>query len=459
MPHQKEGLEWLKARSKAMLAWDMRCGKTATALSLWGAVGSNRPCLVICPATAREQWRREALRFLPNILAPGDIQAITSKYDRIMDSHRLVICNYDRLSQPHIRAALRGRRWGTLILDEAHYLKSPNAERTKHVFGGLAKGVQPLIDFADDRVIELTGTPMPNHPGELWTHARALYPESILYRGKPMELWQFELRYCQLAQTEHGMKVVGGKNLQELKQALTPFIHRVKYEDVFGEGSRPAVHTWPLTFNDGQRGPLTVPDLPELVAKLSQRFGEMPNIEQFDDKMVDAYLQTINAYHDALASIRRDTGTLKAVATALLVREELEQGCGKTIIFAWHRDAIETLARALKAFNPAIVHGAVDAGRRVVEIDRFNNDPTCKVFIGNILAAGQAIDLSGGRHIVFAEASWSPGENNQAMMRASGVNHCGAGVDVRFVYLPGSVDEQVTRALARKTAIINQVVG
>lgn len=453
MKHQVAGAEWLLQRDRAMLAWDMRLGKTATALRAWEEANDG-PVLVLCPATARENWRREALRFCRR--SPS-VQVIDDASRRVDAGADVVVTNYDKLQNPHFRMSLlenaRRGQWGALILDEAHYLKTPGSHRTKHVLGG--KGVQaPLISRAR-RVWELTGTPMPNHPGELWTHCFYLFPQAIQYNGHTMAQWEFEVRYCVLQETDYGVRVVGGRNLGELKRSLSPYVQRLREADVWPDAAKGRrVDVWPLDV-----GGIRYQNLPGLVAKLQQVYGDVAGIDHFDAATLDAYLVAINAERDALATVRRETATLKAVAVSLLVREELEnEGSHKTIVFAHHRDAIETLAKGLASFNPAIVHGSTAAGNRQGEIDRFSADPLCRVFIGQIQAAGQAIDLSAGSNVVFVEASWTPGENAQAAARAIGPRQTRP-VWVRFAYLPRSIDENVMRANARKTKMINEVLG
>lgn len=410
---------------------------------------------MLCPAVARENWRREALRFCEE---PPRVQVVEATNDVLDRGADIVVTNYDKLQNQDLRQILHtnaGRGpWGALILDEAHYLKTPAAKRTQIVLGGAKRGgIPPLINYAR-RVWELTGTPMPNHPAELWTHCRYLFPKSIEYQGRPMTLWEFELRYCQLVETDYGMKIVGGKNLGELKEKLKPYLHRLREADVFpGAAKARRVDVWPLDV-----GTTKYPDIPNLVAKLQQVYGDVTRIDHFGQDDIDAYLTAIQAERDNLSIIRRETATLKAVGVVLLVREELESGAPKTLLFAHHRDAIETLSKGLKPFEPAVVHGGTSASARQSEIDRFNVDPTCRVFIGQITAAGQAIDLSAAANVVFVEASWTPGENAQAMARACGPRQTRP-VSVRFAYLPRSIDENVMRANARKTAMINEVLN
>ena len=441
-----------------MLAWDMRLGKTAAALRAWEATKSLGALLVICPMTVCENWKREAARFCVSSPVVQILKQTKQKVDPAAD---IVIVNYDKFINTDLRQTLlqnanRGH-WGALVLDEAHYLKTAAAERTKHIFGNSKHERHisaPLIKCAK-RVWELTGTPMPNHPGELWTHCRHLYPEAIQYQGHTMEEWEFELRYCVLQQTEYGMKIVGGKNLMELKGRLEPYVSRLRERDVYPDGApvHRRIDSWPLDMGIDHK----FPDLPALVTTLHQTYGSFGAIDQFDQATIDAYLRTINAEHDQVATIRRAVGTLKAIAVTLLVREELENGGPKTVVFAHHRDAIETLQKGLQIFKPAVIHGDVTGDARQAEIDRFASDPTCQVFIGQTQASGVGIDLSAASNVVFCEAEWSPGENAQAMARVLGPNQKAPAVLIRFAYLAGSIDEAVARALARKTAMIDQV--
>jgi SWI/SNF-related matrix-associated actin-dependent regulator of chromatin subfamily A-like protein 1 len=464
MPHQSDGVCWLLNNPRGMLAWEMGVGKTATALRAHenAALDDPGPHLILCLASARENWRREALRFamdpdnLPRVQVLGPNDAI----DPLAD---VVVTNYDKLLNPKVTRRLRARGpWGTLTLDEAHVLKTPDAQKTKLIYGG-ATGTgsykqTPLIQLAR-RVWPLTGTPMPNHPGELWSHSFFLWPDAIKYSGKPMEYWQWELAFCELRQTQYGTTVCGGKNLAELKERLAPHLHRLKRADVLDLPPL-RIDTWPLDMETTGGGRQTEAQIAgaDAVAELINKLSHYGNsIEKFDNSTLDVYLACILGSYQQLATIRRETGTLKAIAGALLLKDELEHGSPKTVVFCHHRDAIETVARGLAAFNPAVLHGGTPDAKRDEEIDRFQNDPACRVFIGQIKAAGVSINLQAAERVVFVEASWSPADNDQALSRVYRAGQTKP-VLVRFTYLKGSIDEAVNRALARKSAMIAQVV-
>lgn len=458
--HQASGVSWLLEHERGMLAWEMGVGKTAPLVRAWENSRERGPALVLCLASARENWRRECIRFATDCDWPPRVQVLKDKAAPIDPGADIVILNYDKLLIPQFIKRLRAaRRWGALILDEAHVLKTPGAQRTKLVYGGGHHLQTPLIDHAE-RVWLATGTPMPNHPAELWTHAWHLWPETLLYQGKPMDLATFELGFCQIRQNKYGYQVTGGKNLAELRDRMAPVISRLKRKDVLDLPPL-RIDSWPLDA-ETTSGVGRVPDLPDLLTTLSEKYGPPSSIDCFDLATLNAYLEVAAGSYIPLATLRRETATLKSILTGLLVKEELEQGAPKTVIFAHHREAITTLEKILAGFNPAVIHGGVATGgktdRRQEQVDKFQNDATCRVFIGQIQAAGTSINLQAGSRVVFVEASWTPGENEQALSRVYRKGQTEP-VLVRFVYLPGSIDEAINRALARKVAMISQVLN
>jgi SWI/SNF-related matrix-associated actin-dependent regulator of chromatin subfamily A-like protein 1 len=454
--HQIDAVPWLLDRPKAMLAWEMGVGKTAPLLRAWEISREHGPCAVLCLNTARLNWAREIRKFALDRDWPPRVQIIANARSAIDASADIVILNYDKLLNRDTACHFR-RPWGALILDEAHRLKTPNAKRTATVYGGLSTSRQinqtPLIARAA-RVWLATGTPMPNHPGELYSHARALWPDRCQYNGHLMEQWEWEAAFCEMQQTVYGPAVIGGRNLGELKARLEGVVSVIKRKDVLDLPPL-QISTWPLD-SGTVISPHTVPDLPGLLGTLEEKYGSMNDIEIFDVSTLNAYLACIQGVMSPLATLRRETAQLKAVIVGLTIQEELDNDNSKYVVFAHHREAISTLEKILRASKPAVVHGDVPERQRQAEIDRFQNDPACRVFIGGLTVAGVSINLQSANKVIFVEASWTPGENDQALSRVYRMGQTRA-VWVRFVYLPNSVDEAVSRAIARKVQMINAV--
>jgi hypothetical protein len=457
-PWQAEHIPWLIERPRAMLAWKPGVGKTLPLVRAWEAVRKDGPLLVLCLNTAKENWRREIIRFSLDPAFPPKIQIPTGENTngtQLDPSADAVIINYDKLLNARLANDLCQKRWGAIIPDEAHALKTRDSKRTMRFYGNPRKpSLRPLVR-STDRVWLSTGTPMPNHPGELFTHCVNLWPEHMQYSGHTMEYWEFEAAFCQIQQTAYGPVVRGGRNLRELKERLAPVVSVI---------NKKVLKLPPLTIDSWALDAETYcfkpapPDIPGLLGTLMETYGHVKDVDLFSSDMLDAYLGCIQNAMTQMPTVRRETAQLKAIYVGLLAVEEIDEDGEKTIIFAHHREALATLEKILKRFSPAVITGDTPQAKRQAEIDRFNTDPKCKVFIGQIQAAGASINLQAATKVIFVEASWVPGENEQAYGRAHRMGQENP-VWVRFAYLPNSIDECVMAALARKAVMIAEVFG
>jgi SNF2 family DNA or RNA helicase len=126
------------------------------------------------------------------------------------------------------------------------------------------------------------------------------------------------------------------------------------------------------------------------------------------------------------------------------------------VLMCWHTDVIDWLCRRLGPFGVARIDGSTLPHQRPAQVEKFQSG-SARVFIGQITAAGEAIDLSSSCNLIFVEGSWSPKDMRQAALRIT--NHgqkrqC----LVRFAALAGSIDEAVMTVLQRKVATIKEVL-
>jgi SWI/SNF-related matrix-associated actin-dependent regulator 1 of chromatin subfamily A len=119
---------------------------------------------------------------------------------------------------------------------------------------------------------------------------------------------------------------------------------------------------------------------------------------------------------------------------------------------------IEKLWVGLQDFGCTALHGGTSSAARQETIDDFQNNADCRVFIGQIQAAGVGITLTASSNSVFVESSWVPAENEQAAMRIHRIGQKNACL-VRFATLAGSLDEQIQRACQRKLADTRRIFG
>lgn len=410
-PWQETGAAWLATRRHALLADEMRVGKTLAALEAVRLVTAER-VLIVCPAVARFNWARNIHEHLGR-----DAQIRLRRSDAPIGP--VCITSYD------LAAQCATETWDLAILDESHYLRRCEAGRTKTLLG---KG--GLIHRAA-RTWFLSGTPAVNHYGELW---QMLYVCG-LYAGGYEE---FLREFCIVFQGPYGTQIRGSKNHEKLKALMADFMLRRKFAEIAPE--LPPIELSGYTIEmPREAGPL---DSPELRAALNSA-----------DPMA-----ALEAQAPAVATLRRQIGLAKVNRVAELVRDELDENDDKLVLFTYHRDVLYGLKRALMGFSPVSVAGGDSPLRREHAVQTFKNDARCRVFIGQIIAAGTAIDLSAASNALFVESSWVPGENAQAAMRLQNI-HQDRKVTARFVGMADSLDEQIQRAVRRKTRELSNLFG
>lgn len=419
--YQSKGVEFLSARKFALLADGMGLGKTAQAIVAANRVGA-KSVVVICPAIARVNWRRE--------------------FDQWGKGQALFVESYDKVVRSEtVRQAIRAMQPDVLILDEAHYLKNRTSKRTKALYGQFCRG-DGLVSAAQ-RVWLLTGTPAPNDVSELYPHLSALWPDLLPADRKHFTFMQ---RYVHTEATPFGLKILGNKKdtLPELRQKLSSVMLRRKAEDVLTDLP-------PIMWSDITVEAETID--PELAC-----IEATPAVKALRAIVDDQNAELEDAESIALATLRKLTGVAKAPVIASMVAEELESNAyEQIIIFAHHRDVLDILHEGLRKFGVVRIDGSTSPTLRQVAIDAFQKRDVCRVFLGQIQACATAVTLHASNQVLFAEASWTPSDNLQAAKRAHRIGQTRP-VFVRMVGLSGSIDEAVTRVLARKSRQIDEVI-
>lgn len=418
-PYQEEGVRFLKARRHALLAHDMGLGKSCMAIVAATELGLKN-VLIICPASVKYNWRNEIQKWAPG--TPVDI--IDGCKPLVGPSQKpYTVVNYDLIHSKPIFLQLIQRRYDLLVCDEAHYLKNFSAKRTKCVY--YPKG---LKDRAD-RVWLLTGTPVLNRPVELYPHFKALVPEIL---GPYSSYRRYADRYCAAYENKWGLDVSGASNLGELSQKLEGFMLRRLKKDVLKELPDKTYQTILLPSTKTQQA----------MAR-KERMG---------------YEQNKESVLGELASLRRQSGLAKIPQAVAHIENVLEEK-DKLVIFAYHKDVIRGLCDALRRYGPVTLTGDTPSNQRYARVRQFVNDPACRVFIGQIEAAGTGIDglQEAADTVIFAELTWVPGQIHQAIDRCHRIGQKNP-VLVQFLTVPGSIDEDIAETIARKEAIITKVV-
>lgn len=430
-PYQEEGATWLTTKRGALLADEMRLGKTPQAIVAADMIGA-RSVLVLCPAVARINWIREFNKF--SILSRPAAAIMSSGAPTCPNG--VTVCSYDLAVRKDVLPRLLAIRPDVLVCDESHYLKSATTQRTAAVLGKSG-----LVHTAR-RFWFLSGTPAPNYPSELWPllHVLGVYP------GK---YDSFVRRFCTGFHDGREFKVTGGKNEADLRRLMAPIVLRRRMKDVWKdmpeltftdvvvEPGEVDHETW---FPDWRFNPHRKDDVAKQEAILRAALSGAKGADAF---------KILEGLAGSTATLRRWTGLAKVEPALELIKAELDAGLDKIVVFAVHRDVIRALIDGLRDYGAVSLFGGTPTAKRQRNIDRFTTLPKYRVFIGNVQAAGTAIDLSVANNVIFVESDWVPGNNAQAAMRVHHKNQTRP-VLVRFLSAAGQMDEAITKALNRK---------
>lgn len=400
-PYQEEGVAFLTQQLRAYLADGMGLGKTVQALTAAHRLGLTR-ILVVCPASAVLNWQREA-----EIWAPGALVGVLS------------------YASPKLQSVAKGSDWDVVILDEAHYVKSVSARRTVNAL---------RVARSAPRAWLLSGTPMPNHPGELWPPLRALWPERVPVGVKTYSQW-FDY-FCSWTLTKYGKRPYAIRRPEELRAILKGvMIHRTA-EEV-----------------DLQLPPLRV-DV-SLLPK-DARFAEALQALQIDPEGLEARMAREDQDEGSGARLRRLLGEYKAPHIGDLLRQELEEGqYYQVVVLAYHRAVLDVLRSKLSEYSPVGFDGSTSQVSRQRAIDHFTQGGS-RVFLAQQTAAGIAINLQASSEVVLVEPSWTPDENQQAIKRIHRIGQtrpCRA----RIFAVAGTLDEAIMRTVANKARMQREV--
>ena len=441
-PFQKAVLPQMVAGKPIYLGFDPGLGKSRTALEAARARGDVR-VLVIAPTSGKYVWASECAKWMPG--TPFRI------VEGIRDLGKLklagvTLITYGLLSQkdsPYANAIRHGADFDMTVLDEAAAVKNSGANRTRSILTLML----PRLGY----LVPMSGTPAPNHAGELFPILRAVYPQALAMGGAPgalMNEYQFQDQFCKVVNKSFGtgksIRVIeGSKNLDTLKSRMNGFMVRVKKADVLKD--LPSIR-WDV-----------VPIQPK-----ADSLHALPKVpENMSDDDLLKYLSGASG-DEHVMRLRRLLGISKIIPAIEYIQDFMANLAPrkKVLVFAHHREVIQMLDAGLQTNHPVVLTGASVASERRVAVDTFLNDPLCRMFIGNIAAAGTGLTLVGPRcdcsDVIFVEASYAVGDNVQAAARVHRIGQK-EGVVARFLTAHHTIDDRIQSILARKAQDFEQL--
>ena len=421
-PFQKKGVAFIEAKNgRCLIADSMGLGKTAQALAWLQLHPENRPAIVVVPASLKLNWEREAKMWMED----PKVQILSGRKPNTPIIGEIVIINYDILAS--WIGKLQEIKPMVLVVDEIHFVKSNSAKRTKAI-KVLGKNIPHIIG--------LSGTPIVNRPVEAFNALKLIDPTIT------PDFWHFVHRYCGAKHNRYGWDFSGASNTQELHDKLTSTIMlRRKKEDVLTDLPDKLYSVINLEITN--RREYTKAET-NFIAWVKETRGK------------DAAKKASNA--EAFAQIE----ALKQLTIAGKMKQAVEwvkdflDIDGKLVVFATHKATIDTLMQEFKGIAVKI-DGSVSGQARQDAVDRFQNDDTIKLFVGNIKAAGVGITLTAASNVAFLELPWGSAELDQASDRCHRIGQKDT-VNVYYLLGANTIEETISALIDSKRKVLDAVL-
>ncbi len=451
-PYQADGVRWLWFMTElglgACLADDMGLGKTIQVLDLLlqrkAAAGTAQrsPSLLVVPASLLGNWKQEAARFAPLLrvcfvhrseIDAEDLARRTAEPAQGFAEFDLVVTSYGMVRR---QTWLERVTWSLIILDEAQAIKNAGATQTR-----------TLKKLPAQRRLVMTGTPIENHVGELWSLFDFVSPGLL---GTAAEFKRYVSRMN---------KQADGQAYAGLRQLVRPYILRRQKSD-----------------------PTIAPDLPDKIEMRTECGLSTPQTILYAKAVEDlrrqlqesdgmkrrglvlaALMQFKQICNHPAQFLRESTFApdqsgkfvrLGQLCEPIIARQE------KMLVFTQFQSLCDPLAGYLATLfgQPGLVlHGATPVKRRGDLVKEFQNDPARPFFVISLKAGGSGLNLTAASHVVHFDRWWNPAVENQATDRAFRIGQQRNVLVHKFV-CRGTIEERIDAMIHDKRAVADLVL-
>jgi superfamily II DNA or RNA helicase len=446
-PYQQAGALHLAFGRRAMLADDMGLGKTIQAIAAAALLKDLRGierALIVCPASLKHQWAREIKRFtsLPVTVVEGGLMARREAYHA---SSFFKIINYEIVRRD--LADLQQIRSDLIILDEAQRIKNWRAKTADMV-----KQLRSRYAFV------LTGTPLENRLDELYSLFQFLDPRIL------GPLWNFNDRFFQVEERDNGTyKVLGYKNLDELRGTIGPYVLRRTRDEVLRDLPDRVDNNFFVEMTDPQWNAYN--EFKENVAKLVAIAKRRPLTPKEREILLMCLIKmrlicNALALHDkAILPKDREKTAPKLRELGEILADQIAGNGHKAIVFSQWADMLAFTEPILKRTGLGYVKltGQVPTAKRGALVERFFDDKDCRVFLSTD-AGGVGLNLQAASLVVNLDLPWNPAVLEQRIGRA---HRHGQKRSVHVINLiaKGTIEERMLDTLAAKRNVFAGVFG
>jgi SNF2 family DNA or RNA helicase len=446
-PYQVRGYSWLSFLSRwglgACLADDMGLGKTPQTLALirrdWQE-NDRRPTLVVCPMSVVGNWQKEAARFTPNLpvmVHHGLTRAKGKAFKKEAERSALVLSSYALLHRDF--EFLKEVEWSGVVLDEAQNIKNPQTKQAQAA-RALPAGYR----------VALTGTPVENNVGDLWSIMEFLNP------GLLGTLAQFKRDFFLPIQANGDEEAA-----RSLKRLTGPFILRRLKTDKTIIADLPEKQEMKVfcTLTKEQASLYAA-----VVKDASEALDETEGIQR--KGVVLATLSKLKQVCNHPAQFLGDNSAIpgrsgKLARLTEMLEEVLATG-ERALVFTQFAEMGALIQRHLQeTFGREVLflHGAVPKRQRDLMVSRFQDeDGDPRVFLLSLKAGGTGLNLTAANHVFHFDRWWNPAVENQATDRAFRIGQR-RNVQVHKFLCAGTLEEKIDEMIQYKQELAERIVG
>ena len=419
--YQKQGIEFLVSKDGGMLLDEQGLGKTIQALKACEKVDPE-VLVIVCPAIMRGTWSHHVAN-----LMPSNIQIVINSYEWYVK-----LDNYKSLVK-----SIKGKRVA-VIVDEAHYIKTPTSKRTKTV--------QHLLSL-DNIVFKvlLTGTPVTRDVDDLYTQLKVFYPDFC------KSIFEYRKKYMRCIHSYFGDVYKGFKN-EYSRQEIINYLKSCSL--------RRTKKSAGLNLPSIVRQPVYI-DINKKIAKESLSILDYATkvINGVDDYTL--YKTDLAEEASHIASIRKALGVAKVPQVLQYVEHLLQSGTQKLVVFGVHVDVVNLIYESLKEKYKEIkthrIIGATTSTQREKIIKEFQELETPQILVANMVACGVGVTLTKSHNVVFAELDFTPSNIMQAEARVHRITQEHI-VNSIFMIANESLDAKILDLIKDKLKVIKEIL-
>lgn len=467
LPHQIEAFNCGITNEQMIIGDEMGLGKTFEAISIAcyrKSVGQVKKCLIVCGVNSTKyNWAEEVEKHSNEKAIVFDQKPMAKKIETIKEWENndvfFGIINIEALRPKKInRSAVKRYISGykgietvqaseitKLLRSVSDMVIADEIHKMKNVTSGQGIALQQLNTKYK---IGLSGTPLTNHIEDLWGILRWV-------NGTYVNFWYFRDRYCVLG-GYGGKEIVGYKNLQELADSMKEVMLRRTKEEVLNLPEK----LYKTEYVELK--PTTMKYYNEVKSGVVRKLTATGNLKTISLKSVLTSMVRLRQMTEGIDAVDKKAKLMEDNPKLERIKEMLADDIvihgKKAIIFSCWETTANIYRKALKEYNPAYITGKVDIADRQKEVNRFQNDDTCKVAIGTIGAMGTGLTMTAAEYVIFVDKYWNQTDNIQAEDRA---HRIGAKSNVTIISMVAkdTIDEEIEELLKEKENLFELIVN